>query len=97
MLANEMEHVDDLNNAQKKHFEPYIVFPNNFSKQIAGKKETENKQCQEAFLACVGNKDAIMIQAFLSELSRLVSLRDQKEGHMISVRPLLSMERIALP
>jgi hypothetical protein len=80
VLANEMEHVDDLNRCAKKHFEPYIVFLNNFSKQIAGKKEAENKQCQEAFLAYVGNKDAIMIQAFLSELSRLVGLRDKKGG-----------------
>jgi hypothetical protein len=80
VLANEMEHVNDLNRCAKKHFEPYIVFLNNFSKQISGKKETENKQCQEAFLAYVGNKDAIMIQAFLSELSRLVGMRDKKGG-----------------
>jgi hypothetical protein len=80
VMANEMEHVDDLNKCSRKHFEPHIEFLNKFNTQISNDPKTEEKECQDAFNAYIGNKDSLMIQAFLSELSRLVSTRDKKGG-----------------
>ena len=89
VMANEMEHVDDLNKTAKKHFEPYIDFLNKFS-SVATDKKTENDECQKAFTAYVSkkvagktdvvNKDAEMIYAFLTELTQLVKARDKKDG-----------------
>ena len=80
IMANEMEHVDDLNRCSKTHFEPYIEFLNKFNKEISNDQKTEDKECQDAFMAYVGNKDSVMIQKFLEELARLVSIRDKKGG-----------------
>ncbi|MCE8425224.1 MAG: DUF4157 domain-containing protein [Candidatus Methanoperedens sp.] len=80
VLANEMEHDADFNKCAKKHFEPYIIFLNKYNKQVSGDKKTEDKECMDDFTAYVGNKDALMIQAFISELTRLVSSRDKRGG-----------------
>ena len=89
VMANEMEHVDDLNKTAKKHFEPYIDFLNKFS-SVPTDQKTEIEQCQKAYAAYISKKvagkkdvafrDEEMINAFLTELTQLVKTRDKKGG-----------------
>jgi hypothetical protein len=80
VMANEMEHVEDLDKSSKKHFEPHIEFLNKFNAPISNDPKTAEKECQDAFNAYIGKKDSLMIQAFLSELAGQVSVRDKKGG-----------------
>lgn len=86
VMANEMEHVDDLHKTAKKHFEPFIDFLNKFSQTVSSDKKKEDAECHKAFTAYAlnkksgGGKDAEMIKAFLEELVRLVGTRDKDGG-----------------
>jgi hypothetical protein len=89
VMANEMEHFDDLKKCAKKHFEPFIDFLNKFS-SIPTDQKKEVEQCQKAFTDYLsqkvpGKKDVVsrdseMIMAFLNELAQLVKGRDKKGG-----------------
>jgi hypothetical protein len=79
--ANEKEHISDLKKCSEKHFKPFIDFFNKFgTKQVADDEAKATKECTDEYNKYVGKKDSEMINAFLTELNKLIKDRDKKGG-----------------
>ncbi|MCB1859388.1 MAG: DUF4157 domain-containing protein [Gammaproteobacteria bacterium] len=72
----EQEHVDDLKVLYGKHLEPHFQF----LMGLRGQGDDASK-CQEGLLNALGDKDAKVVDAFLSDWLAAVAKRDAAGGH----------------
>jgi hypothetical protein len=76
VMANEKEHVNDINKAAKTYLEPLVLSVKNFNKQVSNDPAKENGECHSAFFSLA--KQPII--DFLKDLRANIALRDKKGG-----------------